>query len=105
MTGRRFVNLFIDPNPNCAEGCGQRFQTVSEPRPVRRIRYDAGAGEIVVCRVSGWSSAEGGVPCPAHAAQVEDSGAGVATLVYGGDWGIRLVPEGDGPPVGLPYLL
>ena len=30
---------------------------------------------------------------------------GLATLVYGGDWGIRLTPEDGSEPFGEPYLL
>ncbi len=104
MGVRRYVNLFIEPNPNCPEGCSQRFQAVDEPRTVRRIRYSPGAGRLVECLVEGVSSADGGA-CPARAVGVEDSGAGVVTLVYGGDWGLRLRPCGGGEPIGEPYLL
>ncbi len=105
MGGRRFVNLFIDPNPNCPEGCDQRFQTTAEPRPVRLIRYARGGGESVDCDVAGWTGEGGGAPCPAWAVPVEDSGAGVATLLYGGDWGLRLTPRDGSAPFGEPYLL
>jgi len=105
MGAPRFVNLFIDPNPNCPEGCSQRFQATSEPRPVRQIRYSPGGDETMVCEVTGWSSAGNGTPCPARAVRVEDSGAGVATLIYGGDWGVRLRPRDGGKPFGEPYLL
>ena len=105
MAARRFVNLFIDPNPNCPDGCSQRFQATSEPRTVRRIRYSPGDGTTLECEVMGWSSAAGGASCPAFCVHVEDSGAGVATLLYGGDWGLRLVPRDGRPPFGEPYLL
>ncbi len=105
MARSRFVNLFIDPNPNCPEGCDQRFQATSEPRLVHLIRYSSGADDAVECEVVGWASAAGGTPCAAHAVLVEDSGAGVATLVHGGDWGLRLTPRDGSPPFGQPYLL
>ena len=57
------------------------------------------------CEVVGWTSRDGGAPCPAYAVPVEDSGAGVATLIYGGDWGLRLTPKDGRPPFGEPYLL
>jgi hypothetical protein len=101
----RHVDVFIDPNPNCPEGCGQRFSATSEPRPVTAVRYYLGAEEAVLCDVSGWSSAGGGTPCEARAVRVEDSGAGVSTLVYGGDWGLRITPRDGRPPFGEPYLL
>ncbi len=105
MAGPRFIDVFIEPNPNCPEGCGQRFQTTGEPRPVRRVRYWAGVDDPIVCEIIGWSSEGGGSPCRALAVPVEDSGAGVATLVYGGDWGLRLTPVDGGEPFGQPYLL
>ncbi len=105
MGARRFVNLFIEPNPNCREGCSQRFQASSEPREVRRIRHSPGGGETIDCGVEGLSSAGGGTPCPARAVRVEDSGAGMVTLLYGGDWGLRLTPRDGGAPFGEPYLL
>ena len=105
MGALRFVNLFIEPNPNCPEGCSQRFQATTEPRTVRRVRYSPGDGTTFECQVAGWSSALGGTACPARAVVVEDSGAGVATLLYGGDWGLRLVPRDGRPPFGEPYLL
>ncbi|MBI1951769.1 MAG: hypothetical protein HYS34_10465 [Acidobacteria bacterium] len=105
MGTRRFVNVFIEPNPNCPDGCSQRFQATSEPRDVRLIRYSPGGDETVLCDVAGWSSAGDGTPCPARAVGVEDSGAGVATLVYGGDWGLRLLPRDGREPFGEPYLL
>ena len=105
MHRRRFVNLFIDPNPNCPEGCVQRFQAASEPRSVRLVRYARGGEEAVEHEVVGWASAGGGTACPALAVAVEDSGAGVATLLYGGDWGLRLTPRDGRPAFGEPYLL
>ena len=105
VTTRRFVNVFIEPNPNCPEGCSQRFQATSAPRAVTLIRHDAGHGVPILCDVTGWSSEQGGSSCPARATEVEDSGAGVVTLVYGGDWGLRLTPRDGGAPFGEPYLL
>ena len=96
----RFIDLFIDPNDNVPDGCGQRFKSEGEARPVTRILYDG-----VACAVEGWSSAGGGTPCPAVVVPVEDSGGGVALLLHGGDWGLRLLPDGGGAPIGEAYLL
>lgn len=105
MAAGRIVSVFIEPNPNCPEGCSQRFQATAEPRPVTVIRYSPGGDETILCDVAGWSSEKDGTPCPARAVRVEDSGAGVATLVYGGDWGLRLHPRDGRAPFGEPYLL
>jgi hypothetical protein len=100
MSEPRFIDVFVDPNPNVADGCGLRFKAEDPPRPVSRIRYEG-----ALFTVQGWSSADGGRPCPAYAVTVEDSGSGTATLVYGGDWGLRLKPDSGGTVVGEPYLL
>ncbi len=105
MGRREFINLFIDPNPNCREGCDQLFLAISAPRPVRLVQHPSGGDEAVVCEVAGYTSQGGGTPCPASAVLVEDSGAGVATLIYGGDWGLRLTPRDGRPAFGEPYLL
>ena len=101
----RYVNIFIEPNPNCLEGCSQRFTTAEAARVVRSVEYAVQSDRTVVCDVTGWSSDGGGTPCGAQAVTVEDSDAGVATLVYGGDWGLRLSPRDGSVPFGEPYLL
>ena len=58
MGAARFVNVFIEPNPNCPEGCSQRFQATSESRLVKFIRYSPGGGETILCDVAGWSSGQ-----------------------------------------------
>ncbi len=97
----KFVDVFIDSNPNTPEGCGLRFKAENEPRPVSRVRYSTSPNETIICRVVGWSS-EGA--CPAFAITVEDSGSGTAELVTGGEWGLQLTPE-NGEPFGEAYLL
>ncbi len=100
MPEPRYIDVFIEPNPNTPEGCGQRFKSESPPRLVSLVRYDDG-----LCQVSGWSSAAGGSPCPALASVVEDSGSGTAVLIHGGDWGLRITPRAGGESYGEPYLL
>lgn len=105
MGGWRYVDIFIEANPNCPEECCQRFTTSTPPRAVRGVQYWIRVDRSTWCDVTGWSSQGGGSPCPARAVTVEDSGAGSATLVYGGDWGLRLTPRDGGKPFGEPYLL
>jgi len=104
VSPRRHVNVFIEPNPNCPEGCTQRFQAAGESRTVRRILHSAEDGSVVECDVEGVTGPRGD-PCPARAVTVEDSGAGTSVLVYGGDWGLRLRPRDGGAPLSEPYLL
>lgn len=102
-----FVDLFIEPNPNTPDGCGQRFKAEGPPRAVRCVRYWIAPDAHLLCEVTGlWSAGGKGVPCPAMAVPVEDSGAGASMLVYGGDWGLRITPlDGAHDPFGEPYLL
>jgi hypothetical protein len=92
----QFIDVFVDPNPNAPEGCGLRFKATDAPRPVARVRLEGRW-----CRVVGWSRAG---ECAAQQAVVEDSGAGSAVLIFGGDFGIRLFPDG-GEPFGESHLL
>jgi hypothetical protein len=75
------------------ESCGLRFKSEGEPRPVSRIRWE---GEE--CTVSGLSS---NGPCAVQQIVVEDSSAGTAVLITGGDLGVRIDPPG----IDEPYLL
>jgi hypothetical protein len=95
-----FIDVFVEPNDNAPEGCGLRFKSESAPRIARRVQLDGRWHDVV-----GWSSAADGSACVAQAALVEDSGAGTAMLIYGGDWGIRLTPVDGGAPVGESHLV
>lgn len=100
MPEPRFIDVFVDENPGCPEGCGLRFKSESAARPISRVELE-GRG----CAVTGWSSAGGGTPCEAFAATVDDSGSGTALLIFGGDWGLRFTPTDGSPAFGEPYLL
>ncbi len=95
-----FIDVFVEANPNAPDGCGLRFKSEGAPRDVRVVELDGTRYDVV-----GWSSAGGGRACGAQAALVEDSTAGVAMLVWGGDWGIRLTPVGGGEAIGETHLL
>ncbi len=92
----RFVNVFVDPNPNCEDGCALRFKAEDEPRVVRAVRWFDQRDVAVDCDVVGWSSENGGTAVPATAVTIEDSSSGTAVLVWGGDWGVRLTPRRAG---------
>jgi hypothetical protein len=103
MTGPRFVDVLVEPGGGCEE-CALRFKMEDAPRPVRAVRWSGDGDEPVTCDVVGWSSQGGGSPVPAMACTVEDSGAGGATLVWGGDWGLRLTPRDGSPPLAESHL-
>jgi hypothetical protein len=82
----------VEPNPNCGMSVFARFKEAGPARPVVQIRlHDRNpAGEWY--RVIGWSDNEETPFCPAYARLVEDSGSGLARLIYGGLYGLRLKP-------------
>ena len=86
------VIVEVETNENCEAGCFVRFKEARPPRPVRQIRlYDRDpSGEW--CWITGWSDTPEAPSCPAYARLVEDSGAGLAFVVYGGLYGLRFRP-------------
>lgn len=92
----------VDPNEFCSDVVAH-FREIGSTRPVTRVKaVPSGGGPSVWCAVTGLGP-EGG--SPARAVPVEDSGGGVMLLVYGGAWGLRLVPEGGGALWSEAYLL
>jgi hypothetical protein len=81
------MHLAIPPNPNCEGSEELVFRELEPPRRIAGIRVLEG-GREVDCDVTGVG--EGGAFTAAHAVKIADSGAGVAFLIYGGAWGIRL---------------
>jgi hypothetical protein len=86
------VLLQIPENPNCDAMDAQVFQCRSAAREVTHVLCERSNG-MEWCAVTGID--DGGVPCPATACIVEDSGDGACYLVVGGEWGLRLRPESD----------
>ncbi len=100
----RFLTVLVEEHPALPDGCCMRFKLAGEPRPVTRVRYELPDGP---------GSQEWGVEgagaddaaAPAHAVPVEDSGAGLCVLVYGGEHGLRLRGTARGDACAEPYLL
>ena len=84
--------LEVEENPNCKAMDMMRFKELGPPRRLKQVRlYDRVAtGEWF--EITGWSGHTTAPACPAYACPIEDSGSGVAYLVYGGNHGIRLRP-------------
>ena len=82
----------VESNENCEGSFFARFKEAGPPRPVLQVRlYDRNsAGEWYW--VTGWSDNETAPSCPAYAQLIEDSGAGLAYLVFGGIYGLRFKP-------------
>lgn len=82
----------VESNDNCEASFFARFKEAAPARPVIQVRlYDRNpAGEWYW--VTGWSDNATAPPCPAYAQLVEDSGAGLTQLVFGGLYGLRFKP-------------
>ena len=80
----------VESNPNCETSVFLRFKEVNLAQPVTHVKiYDrTSRGEW--CSVTGWCDDPDQPACSAYAQLVEDSGAGMTYLVFGGNWGVRL---------------
>lgn len=102
----------VDSNANCEESVFARFKEAGPARPVVKVRTFERQSQGEWCWVTGWTDDPDQPLCPAQAQVVEDSGAGLTHLVFGGIWGLRLKPVGleedwslDSPNQwGEPYL-
>ncbi len=82
--------MFIDveSNPNTETSFNMVFRDVSQKREAFCIKHRVDTEDQPV-QVTGWD-AETNSPCPAFACKVEESGDGIALLIYGGSGGIRM---------------
>jgi hypothetical protein len=84
-----FINVLVEEHEALPEGCCMRFKSIGEPRAVERVLYEAEGSSSPTSWVVESMAPDGSVGT-AWAVDVEDSGAGVSPLVYGGAWGLRL---------------
>lgn len=96
----RFIEVYVEEHEEIPAGCCLRFRAIGASTPVRKVRYTPEGGEASIFLVEGAGSTH-----QALSVEVEDSGAGFATLIYGGDKGLRLSPEAGGPTIAESYLL
>jgi hypothetical protein len=82
----------VESNPNCESSLYARFRESGPARRVVKIRTFERRSEGEWCWVTGWTDSPDNPRCAAHAQLVEDSGAGLTYVVFGGLWGIRLKP-------------
>ncbi|MGH7274839.1 MAG: hypothetical protein ACREIQ_10330 [Nitrospiria bacterium] len=72
-----------------------RFKELGPPQRLKQVRLYDRKDEGEWCQITGWTNAERGPLCPAYARPIEDSGVGIAYLIYGGNYGIRFKPLDD----------
>ena len=84
--------LEVESNPNCEASLFARFKEVDAPRRVIKVRSFERNPQGEWYWITGWTDDPANPCSPAFAQRVEDSGAGITFLVYGGLWGLRLKP-------------
>jgi hypothetical protein len=82
----------VEPNPNCEQSVFARFKEVGPAQRVVQVKSFERTPQGEWCWVTGWSNDPEQPCCPAFVQMVEDSGAGLTHLVFGGMWGVRLKP-------------
>ena len=82
-----FIEIDVESGNNCEFSLTRLFSSTGNAVQIFRLETFGIDGQLSLHDVTGWST-EG--PCPAFSVMVEDSGEGVALLVYGGNDGIRL---------------
>lgn len=82
----------VESSDNCETSFFGRFKEIGPARLIKQVKlYDRNpAGEWYW--ITGWSDDDRTPVCPAYAQLVEDSGAGLTHLVYGGIRGLRFKP-------------
>ena len=78
----------VDSNSNTDKSFNMIFRDISPAREIYCIKYPVN-GEEQPVQIIGWD-ADSNRPCPAYACKVEESGDGVALLIYGGSGGVRM---------------
>jgi len=90
------ILIEIPPNPNCIGVDTRVFHDLAPPQQVSQVRLERQAGRIQWYDIAGWTMA--GTPCSVMIQKVDDSGEGVAFLIYGGEAGLRLKLPGHTTP-------
>jgi hypothetical protein len=93
-----YTHIEVEANENTPMMAQQVYKNLGLPFRVRQVLIYEGEPEGTLHDIAGWSSAGGGSPVGAYAVHIEDSSAGDAYLIYGGDWGVRLRPAGSDQP-------
>jgi hypothetical protein len=92
--------LRVARNPNCIELEPTELREVSSPVEVPRLRIrwksmaegsDSLTEEYIWADIWGWSSAGGGSATLAYAQRVIDPDGDEGIIIYGGDWGVKLL--------------
>ncbi len=83
------MHILIQSNPNCFENQEFVFNELGLPEPIRAI-LTGDEGKETECDVVGVEA--GSLWIQAMVVKIADSSDGIAYMIYGGAWGIRLRP-------------
>ncbi len=88
----------IEENPNCRPADMMRFREIGPAKKVRRVRLYHEDQNGRWYDVTGWTDRPDAPTADALIQPVEDSGSGVAYLLYGtGNCGLRFKPDSEIP--------
>ncbi len=82
----------VDENPNHPGSVSMRFKELGPARPIKQLRVSDRMSDGELCWVTGWCDDAKQPRSTAYVQPVEESGLGLAYLIYGGNWGIRFKP-------------
>jgi hypothetical protein len=92
--------LRVEGNPNCVDLEPTELREVSPPVEISRLRVrwktmpaeaDILTEEFIWADIRGWSSQDGGSATPAYAQRVVDPEEDEGVIIYGGDWGLKIL--------------
>ena len=101
-----FIEVLVEEHAALPDGCSMRFRAAGEVRDVSVVRYEPEDGALGVRGI--WrveAECGDGARTTARAVSVDDSGAGMAMLVFGREHGLRLISPDGRSTVAEPYLL
>jgi len=86
------VIIEVESNENCEASVFARFKEAGPARPINQVKLYERDPAGVWYWITGWGDDAQTPVCPAYVQLVEDSGAGLTQLVYGGIHGLRFKP-------------
>jgi hypothetical protein len=93
------INIYVKPNTNCGPLPLMTFEVIGEVWRGESLTLPFGPdGEEH--QVVGWCSLFGGSTCPVSVAQVRLTSGETGFLVWGGDWGVRVLDDSVFPAPG-----
>ncbi|MCL0031848.1 hypothetical protein M1N14_00130 [Dehalococcoidia bacterium] len=86
-----FISLEVEESDNCYGMPLMTYQTLGSVREIQKVKVYGLNGLEEFQWVTGWDSEMEGNPQPAFCVEVSDSGSGNAFLIFGSDWGLRMM--------------